>query len=192
MLLIAALFAIITTVIAAGQWQKITDTKNVLVTTTEMQAGTTPNISQVANLPKVKKDLPEDVIVDLESIQGKALKGIIPKGTVLRGALFQDIEKFGLESRLNEYPGRQAFAFPETLDTTVGWQIKPGSKVNIHIFSEENTSILKEVPVLVTMNSKQGQGAVVLALTETEIKTLMTGFVNKAEFKFTLLPKELK
>lgn len=198
MLIIAAVCGILATVVAASEWKKIMGTKDVLVAAVEIQPGKELTSKEVAIEPKNEKDLPADAIGSLIELEGKAPRGVIPLGTVLRQSMFKPIEQFGAEGLLHEHPGRKAVAFQMDIETTVGGQVKQGSIVDIHAIvasaaGEKKSVVAEKAPVLVMplpSAENKNTGAVVVALTPQEIDTLMRTSAESAKYKFVLLPRD--
>ncbi|MEW5954642.1 MAG: SAF domain-containing protein [Bacillota bacterium] len=198
MLIIAAVCGILAAVVAANEWKKITGTKDVLVAAVEIQPGKELTSKEVAIEPKNEKDLPSDKISDLTELEGKAPRGVIPLGTVLRQSMFQPIEQFGAEGMLREHPGRKAVAFQMDIETTVGGQIKQGSAVDIHAIiasaaGEKKSVVAEKAPILVISlpsAENKNSGAVIVALTPQEIDMLVRTSAESAKYKFVLLPRD--
>ena len=182
----AAICALIASVLAVNEWKKVTSSQEVLVVSSEIQEGTAVTLAHVIKQQRVKRDLQEDVITNLSQIEGKVARGVIPAGTVLRQAFFCLPDDLGIEGMLNKYPGRHAYAFPSSINTTVGGEVKPESLVDIYALKKEQSGkIVSNIPVL-TVN----EDAVVIALTPQEIEKINQAIMEEAVLKFVLLPKE--
>jgi len=196
---VAAVCAIATGILFTNEWKNYMDTKDVLCAAVEIQPGKELGSKEVRVEPKNEKDLPSDVVYSLAELEGKAPRGVIPTGTVLRQAMFKPIEQFGAEGMLSEYPGRKAISFDLNIDTTVGGEIKSGSRVDIHAIlsnasSQETHGVIAEnAPILLVATpspENKNSGAVVVALTQPEIDKVNTFSSKSAIFKFALLPRQ--
>ncbi|AEG58945.1 Flp pilus assembly protein CpaB [Desulforamulus ruminis] len=200
MLILGAVFALLTAVAASYEWKKIAGNKDVLVAAVDIGPGVELTAKEIVTKPKNKRDLPQDTVYSITDLQGKAPRGVIPQDTVLRQSMFKPMESFGAEGMLKDYPGRKALAFGRDLDTTVGDQVQSGSRVDIHAIitgaingAEKKKTVAENVPVLLvtaTANTQnKSSAAVVVALTPEEIDKIMLAHAESAKFLFTLLPK---
>lgn len=75
--------------------------------------------------------LQSDTVQSPQFFKGKVAKGYIPKGTVLKEAMFDDAENISTAGKLKQNPNMVAFALEAKLDTTCGGLLQKGSLVDV-------------------------------------------------------------
>jgi Flp pilus assembly protein CpaB len=145
------------------------------------EAATPTNVG-ITKIPKGAVN--SSTVVDPKSLEGYSARGFIPAGTVLTTKFFQPVKDAGAEAALSLRPGLVGVALEANVDTTVGDEIRPGSRVNVISSKEGNSLTIASAAEVLTVKEK----SVVVGLQKETADRLIAERQNKGQIVLELLP----
>ncbi len=155
----------------------------VLVNSTDLDLGVIVQPQSLAQAQCSRGNLYQDAALSSAQVAGKAAKGFIPAGTILRLSMFTDPQQTATASRLaalgKDY---EAVAIPSGMNTTVAGTLNVDDRVDVYVYPKNASGQQKIISGALVLQAgltrgsdgsvQQSQG-IVLALDSKDLDALL-------------------
>lgn len=184
--------------------------RTVLVAAVDIAPRSQVHVSAVRKVSLPAAGVPGDAMTSEAALSGKAARGFIPAGTVLREAMFQPRWSMGAAGSLAEIGSEyRLVALPVSLDTSVGNCVAAGDRIDLYAVKKDGSHALVVSNVLVFSGpglpsrppakgigavggqaEQKGSDAVVLVLHENDVGGVIGALGESSRLIATLRPLE--